>query len=1120
MVNKSDRVVVLGSGPIVIGQGCEFDYSGTQACRVLKEYGLYVVLINSNPASIMTDKSNASKTYIAPLEINAVVEILKREKPRFIIATFGGQIALNLALQLYKKKILEKMKIELLGIDIECIDIVENRRLFNETLRQHGLEEILIRSRYTTSLESSIEIAEEIGYPILLRSSYTLGGKGSSMVNSRDELKYKIQNSLIASNELDVSIEEYLHNWQEFELELLRDVENNTIVICTIENIDPLGVHTGDSVTVAPAMTLTDTDYQRMRDYSLRIMDAVGLKSGGCNIQFAIKTSGKDRGRLVVIEMNPRLSRSSALASKASGYPIAKIATYLLLGLTLNKIANPTAQNITAAIEPTMDYVAVKLPSFPFRKFAEGNHLLTTSMKATGEVMALGRSFISSLHKAFLSVDIDIIEKLLGEHRKKEELMSSLSLFHSEVLLDVYSAFFWYNCNIDEVHITTGIHKWFLHKIYSACRYLAKIKEFPENRDRDFIEVLKRKYNLTNEQIANIASIRLDQVVKYVERKKLYPNYQAVDTTSGELDSASPYYYSSYENNNDLIRRKKKLVLVLGFGFNRIGQGLEFDYSSVKAVAAIRKLGYCAGIINNNPETVSTDFDISDRLFFEPIEPEHIRNIYLREKEMGDIIGILPHVGGQTAINTSLNLLKMHDGMPIIGLDVGKIELLQDRNEFFRFARDLDIPIAEHFDLFDFNNRNDSYCLESFEKLGYPVLVRPSYVIGGLDMKILYSSEEAAKHLKFLRNYNIKSLSVDKFLENAVEIDVDLLSDGEDIYICGILELIQHAGVHSGDSIGIIPPVNIGTRQLQEIYDISKKLVTSTKLKGIFNIQYIIYNNRVYVIEVNPRASRTIPIVEKITNIEVIESYVEILVENKTISQLIEEKKLPVGEEIMLDKPIDNIPIGVKGVVMSWDKFISSKIENPSTITLIGPNMKSTGEVLGYSFDLHRSYYNAYVSIYGRPIKNKSIVISVPDRYKRHIIPEISILCKSGFSIYSTQGTSTVINCNGFPVKPIGKLSSIPLYIETMASLIQSGKIDAVVNIQGYEDDTSKQDSAIISNLAVKYNVPYITTKEEFEIFVVSVTSDNKEYKPISLQEVKKHFCMSNGNILQHRQDQ
>jgi carbamoyl-phosphate synthase large subunit len=1036
-----NKIMVIGSGPIVIGQAAEFDYSGSQACKALKEEGCRVVLVNSNPATIMTDPEMADRIYIEPLTPDVVAKIVERETPDAILPTLGGQTALNLAIQLDEMGILEEYGVKLIGANAEAIRKAEDRELFKQCMLKIGLE--VPRSRSVYDVGSALEFAEEVGYPVIIRPAFTLGGTGGGIAYNKEELKEIVSKGLRLSLIGQVLVEESVIGWKEFELEVMRDLADNVVIICSIENFDPMGIHTGDSITVAPAQTLTDYEYQRMRDAAIAIIREIGVETGGSNIQFAINP---ENGRMVAIEMNPRVSRSSALASKATGFPIAKIAAKLAIGYTLDEIPNDITKETPASFEPAIDYVVVKVPRFAFDKFPTANQVLGTQMKSVGEVMAIGRTFEEALQKALRSLEIGRYGLGCdGKDKKvtKEEIIRKLRFpSHDRVFYIRYA--FQQGFTVEEVYRLTQIDPWFLEKIKNIVDFEEKLKELAKRYRLEEIpkEILKeaKKLGFSDRQIAHIFGIKEFEVRRIRKEKGVKPVYKMVDTCAAEFEAKTPYYYSSYEDENEAIPTKKKKVMILGSGPNRIGQGIEFDYCCVHAVLSAKEEGYETIMVNCNPETVSTDYDTSDRLYFEPITCEDVMNIYENEQPEG----VFVQFGGQTPLNISKDL--EYCGARIIGTSVDSIDIAEDRKRFDELLERLGIPRPKGGIAFSIEEAK-----KVAKEIGYPVLVRPSYVLGGRAMRIVYDEkmlEEVANEA--IEVSETKPILIDKFLEDAIEVEVDAICDGEEVFIPAIMEHIEEAGVHSGDAACVIPPISLSKEIMETIEEYTKKIALELKVVGLINVQYAVKDGIVYVLEANPRASRTVPFVSKVTGIPLA----------KIATKIALGKKL---KDFNLKKPVLK-HIAVKEAVFPFAKL-------PGVDVVLGPEMKSTGEVMGIDYDFGLAYYKAELAAGMRLPLEGNVLLSVKDADKPKIVKIAKKFMELGFKIFATEGTAKYLKQNGIEAELALKVSQGR---PNVVDMIINGQIQLIINTPSGK--TGKTEGYEIRRTAVEYGVPYITT--------------------------------------------
>ncbi|MBX9577709.1 MAG: carbamoyl-phosphate synthase large subunit [Chthoniobacterales bacterium] len=1035
------KILLIGAGPIVIGQGCEFDYSGVQACKALAEEGYEVVLVNSNPATIMTDPEFAQRTYIEPITPEIIEKIIEREKPDSLLPTLGGQTALNVSMELVRRGILKKHGVRLIGANAEAIQRGEDRSLFKKLMLEIGLE--VASSAIAHTIEEALAEADRIGiYPLIIRPAFTLGGAGGGIARNREELETISRHGLDLSPTSEILIEESLLGWKEFEVEVIRDCADNCIVICSIENIDPMGVHTGDSITVAPIQTLTDKEYQRMRDASFAVIRAVGVETGGSNIQFAVHPK---TGRMIVIEMNPRVSRSSALASKATGYPIAKIAAKLAVGYRLDELKNDITQNTTACFEPAIDYCVVKIPRFTFEKFPLADATLTTQMKSVGEVIALGRTFKQSLQKALRSLETGRFG-LGADGRDKEPRLpdgswdlktieQNLRVPCAERIFMVRYAFL-ANLSVEEIHEWSGIDPWFLHHILELVQeeqeYRAQPNQIPLHR--------AKKLGFSDHQLAFLSGRPEDEIRAERKLKGIVPTYRLVDTCAAEFEASTPYYYSTYGEEDETRSSDKKKVLILGGGPNRIGQGIEFDYCCVHASFALQEAGYETIMVNSNPETVSTDYDSSDKLYFEPLTLEDVLNIYEREQCDAAVV----QFGGQTPLNLAAALQAR--GVTIIGTQPQDIEKAEDRKCFSAMINKLGLrqTLGE-------TAINETEAVAIAERIGYPVLVRPSFVLGGRAMEIVYAEHDLRRYIKVAVAISPeRPVLIDRFLEDATEVDVDCLADGHQCVIGGIMEHIEEAGIHSGDSACVIPTFSLSTPVLEKIRSATKAMALELNVRGLMNVQFAVKGDEVYVLEVNPRASRTSPFVSKAIGVPLAKLAAKIMA-GQTLAAL------GFTEEVVLSH------FCVKAPVMPFIKF-------PGTDTVLGPEMRSTGEVMGLDHDLGHAYAKAQMAAHPSLPLGGNLFVSVKDSDKKAIIPIVKEFIELGFDLFATRGTAAVLQEAGIKVTQLNKLSEGH---PNVLDMIKGGSMHLSINTP-----TGKQprrDEIIIRSAAVAHGVPTIT---------------------------------------------
>ena len=1046
-------VLVIGSGPIVIGQACEFDYSGTQACRVLKAEGIRVILINSNPATIMTDPEFADATYIEPITLDFLEQVIAKERPDAILATLGGQTALNAAITLHENGILEKYQTKLIGADVAAIRRGENREEFRAIVARIGGESA--KSIICHSMDDCFKAASELNYPVVVRPSFTMGGLGSGIAFSKDELEQIAGAGLRFSPVNEVLLEESIIGWKEFELEVMRDNHDNVVIVCSIENIDPMGVHTGDSITVAPALTLTDVEFQNLRNLSIAIIREVGVATGGCNIQFAINPAN---GRIVVIEMNPRVSRSSALASKATGFPIAKIATKLAIGYSLNEIPNDITQKTPASFEPTLDYIVVKIPRFAFEKFPEADTRLTTTMKSVGEAMAFGRSFPEALQKAMRSLEKkgssfswDITESL-------EELMEKIAIPTQDRLIQVQRALA-LGASIEEVFAKCAIDPWFLSQIEEINRKAVEIKSAGELS----IELLKsaKQMGFSDQQIGQLRSTSASEIMKIRERLGLFPVYKTVDTCAGEFEAFTPYHYSSYDLESEVKPRSKPAILILGSGPNRIGQGIEFDYSCVHACFALSQAGYETIMINCNPETVSTDYDTADRLYFEPLTVEDVLEVYRAELAAGPIAGVIVQLGGQTPLGIAAALKSA--GVPILGTTPEAIHLAEDRGAFGKVLEQSLLRAPKFGTGFSYQD-----ALKVAKEVGYPVLVRPSFVLGGRGMQIVYDDASLEEFITIAAQINPEHpVLIDKFLDDAIEIDVDALYDGSELYLAGIMEHVEEAGVHSGDSACVIPAQSITKELISEIRQATEKLALGIGVLGLINIQYAISDSKLYVLEANPRASRTVPFVSKATGRQVAKA-AALIATGVKISELRKSGMLPDSGDGVAKG------ISVKEAVLPFNRF--RRVDGEGVDTVLGPEMKSTGEVMGIASTFGAAFAKSQIAAFGALPLSGAIFISLSDKDKEEAISAVKGLSELDFNLYATLGTHNYLAGHGISTELVAKHSEKDgnQGVVSAVDLINQGKIALVINTPFGRG--AARDGRKIRTAAVARGVSCITT--------------------------------------------
>ncbi len=1038
------KILVVGAGPIIIGQACEFDYSGTQACKALKDEGYKVVLVNSNPATIMTDPDVADKTYIEPITLEILEKILRKEKPDAILPTMGGQTALNLAMEAEKKGVLKKYKIELIGANSKAISNAEDRKKFRKNMMDIGID--LPKSKVVNKFNQAAKVLKQIGLPAIIRPAFTLGGLGGGIAKTKKDFYKIIKNGLHESPVSQVLVEECLEGWKEFEMEVVRDKKDNCIIICSIENIDPMGIHTGDSVTIAPALTLTDKEYQVMRNASIACLRKIGVETGGSNVQFAINPKN---GRMVIIEMNPRVSRSSALASKATGFPIAKIAAKLAVGYTLDELKNEITKVTPASFEPTIDYVVTKIPRFTFEKFSTSPATLGTSMKSVGEAMAIGRNFKESLQKALVSLETGYsgLDRVFNINKK--EIEKKLRENIPNKLLLVAEAFR-KKINIKRIHSLSKIDPWFLEQIKEIVDNENKLKN--KGVPRDFIEFNRIKsIGFSDKKISELTKIPENVVRKRRMALKVLPVYKKVDTCAAEFKSFTPYMYSSYQRNFSLNSEceaeptQKKKIIILGGGPNRIGQGIEFDYCCCQASFALKDAGFETIMVNCNPETVSTDYDTSDRLYFEPLKEEYVFNIIKKEQEKGNLIGVIAQFGGQTPIKLAEFLYQ--NKLPILGTQYTSIDLAEDRDRFRNLLNKLKLKQAESGIA-----KTYKQAIKIADKIGLPLIVRPSYVLGGRAMEIVYEKNDLKKFVEeAFKAAEDNPILIDKFINQAMEVDVDALSDGKDVLVAGIMQHIEEAGIHSGDSACSLPPVSIKPYLIKEIENQTRKLALALKVKGFMNIQFAIKKDQIYVIEVNPRASRTVPFVSKAKGLPLAKIASRIMAGEKLSKFNLKDKSKGM--------------YAVKEAVFPFNKF-------PNSDLLLGPEMKSTGEVMGFDKNFGMAFAKSQIASANSLPKDGLAFISLKDAHKDEGISLAKQLIKLKFKLCATKGTAEYFRKFGMKCKKINKVSSGTPHI---VDVLDAKKIALVINTGGGNSEHRVSDAIALRRATLKNKVPYCT---------------------------------------------
>ncbi|WP_449277416.1 carbamoyl-phosphate synthase large subunit [Leucobacter sp. GX24907] len=1077
-----NSVLVIGSGPIVIGQACEFDYSGTQACRVLREEGVRVILVNSNPATIMTDPDFADATYVEPITPEVIESIIVKERPDAILPTLGGQTALNAAMALHEQGILEKHDVELIGAKVEAIQRGEDRQIFKDLVIESGAD--VARSHIAHTLEEAKEFAKDLGYPLVVRPSFTMGGLGSGFAYTEEDLIRIAGDGLHYSPTSEVLLEESILGWKEYELELMRDQSDNTVVVCSIENVDAVGVHTGDSITVAPALTLTDREFQKLRDIGIDIIRRVGVDTGGCNIQYAIDPQ---TGRVIVIEMNPRVSRSSALASKATGFPIAKIAAKLAIGYRLDEIPNDITQKTPASFEPTIDYVVVKAPRFAFEKFPAADDTLTTTMKSVGEAMAIGRNFTTALQKSLRSLEKRGTSFHWGpQERTVDELLASIVRPTDGRIVDVQQALR-LGATVEQVFDATAIDPWFLDQIQLINEVAERLQAAPQLT----LDVLReaKDHGFSDAQISAIRGVSESEIRGLRHGLGLRPVFKTVDTCAGEFPALTPYHYSSYDLETEVQASDRKKVVILGSGPNRIGQGVEFDYSCVHASFALSEAGYETIMINCNPETVSTDYDTSDRLYFEPLTLEDVLEVIYAEQQSGELLGVVVQLGGQTALGLAQPLKDA--GVPILGTTPEAIDLAEERGAFSAILDGAGLVAPRNGTAID-----EEGAVRVAEEIGYPVLVRPSFVLGGRGMEIVYDTDSLRGYFGRIEGHALVGpghpLLVDRFLDDAIEIDVDALYDGEQLYIGGVMEHIEEAGVHSGDSSCTLPPVTLGHDQIQKVREATLGIAEGIGVRGLLNVQFAIGQGVLYVLEANPRASRTVPFVSKALGIPLAKAASRIMA-GETIQQLVDASFLPARDGSRA--PID-APIAVKEAVLPFKRFRTN--EGLVVDSLLGPEMRSTGEVMGMDRDFPTAFAKSQSAAGSELPKSGTVFISVADRDKRSVVLPARRLSELGYRVVATQGTQVVLARNGVASEVVRKHSA-HAEGETVVDLINRGEIDMIVNTPS--GSSARADGYEIRAAAVAADKPIFTTVSELSAAVGALSAQISGFAVTSLQE-------------------
>ena len=1087
-------VLVIGSGPIVIGQAAEFDYSGTQACRVLREEGVRVILVNSNPATIMTDPGVADATYVEPITPEIVETIIAKERPDAVLATLGGQTALNTAIALHESGVLERYNCPLIGANVESIQLGEDRQAFKGVVERCGAE--VARSIIAHTMEECLAAAEELGYPLVVRPSFTMGGLGSGFAYDEESLRQIAGAGLLDSPTTEVLLEESILGWKEYELEVMRDRADNVVVVCSIENLDPMGVHTGDSITVAPAMTLTDREYQELRDIGIAVIREVGVDTGGCNIQFAVNPQD---GRIIVIEMNPRVSRSSALASKATGFPIAKIAARMALGYTLDEVPNDITKQTPASFEPSLDYVVVKVPRFAFEKFPAADPTLTTTMKSVGEAMSIGRNFTEALQKALRSIERkgSSFHWRPGEQPTPEMARALLeeAATPTDGRLVLVQQALRGGATVEEAHEATKIDPWFLDQIVlinQIAEELASAAAGPAGRATPQLLRRAKRHGFSDAQIAEITG-QPEAVVRGVRQALgVRPVYKTVDTCAGEFEATTPYHYSSYDSESEVAPRSNPAVIILGSGPNRIGQGIEFDYSCVHASLALRERGFDTVMLNCNPETVSTDYDTSSRLYFEPLTLEDVLEVVHAEREAGPLAGVIVQLGGQTPLGLAAALKA--EGVPIVGTSPEAIDLAEDRGAFGRVLQETGLVAPRHGTAY-----SAVEALEVAREIGYPVLVRPSYVLGGRGMEIVYDDESLTTYVTRATTAAPEHpVLVDRFLDEAIEIDVDALYDGRDLYLGGIMEHIEEAGIHSGDSACVLPPVTLGREEMTRVREATHQLAEAIGVRGLLNVQFALAQDVLYVLEANPRASRTVPFVAKATGVQLARAAALVML-GSTIEELREDGVLPRDRDGG-DLP-DRAPVSVKEAILPFRRFRTQT--GQAVDSILGPEMRSTGEVMGIAADYGTAFAKSQLRAGSALPQSGTIFVSVSNRDKRSMIFPVKRLTDLGFRVVATAGTADVLRRNGIPATVVRKHSQGrgPDGEPTIVEMIAGGEIDMVINTPSGQD--ARADGYAIRAATTSLDRPIITTVQQLGAAVLGIEAAGAG--PMQVASLQEH---------------
>jgi len=1092
--NDIKSVLVIGSGPIVIGQACEFDYSGTQACRVLQEEGIRVILVNSNPATIMTDPDFADATYIEPITPEVIEAIIEKEKPDAILPTLGGQTALNAAMSLYERGSLDKYGVELIGANVAAIKAGEDRLEFKELVLRAGAS--VAKSAVAHTMDEVIEIAGQIGYPMVVRPSFTMGGLGSGFAYNEADLRRIAGAGLQASPTTEVLLEESIMGWKEYELELMRDKNDNTVVVCSIENFDPVGVHTGDSITVAPALTLTDREYQNMRDIAIQIIRDVGVDTGGCNIQFAVDPAD---GRIIVIEMNPRVSRSSALASKATGFPIAKIAAKLAIGYTLDEIPNDITGVTPASFEPSLDYIVVKVPRFAFEKFPAADPTLTTTMKSVGEVMAIGRTFSQALQKALRSLEKRGSSFSFPTVRADLNTLLEQMKTPTESRIGQVQQALWSGATAQQIFDATKIDPWFIDQIV----LINEVASWFGGLDQIDVVSLKRakQHGFSDSQLAEIRGVTEESIRTLRHQHNLRPVFKTVDTCAGEFPALTPYHYSSYEQFTEVVPSNRKKVVILGSGPNRIGQGVEFDYSCVHATFALKESGYETIMINCNPETVSTDYDTADRLYFEPLTLEDVLEVIHAESQSGELVGVMVQLGGQTALGLANGLEAA--GITILGTTPTDIDRAEERGKFQQ--------ILDQGHLLAPANGMATNLAEAAAvaaRIGFPVLVRPSFVLGGRGMEIVYDQSSLDGYFDRIAEHALVDaehpLLVDRFLDDAIEIDVDALYDGEQLYIGGVMEHIEEAGIHSGDSSCTLPPITLSQAQIDRVVAATKIIATGLNVVGLLNVQFALASDVLYVLEANPRASRTVPFVSKALGITLAKAAARVMVGQK-ISELISSGHLPASDGSSYPA---GTPISVKEAVLPFKRFATK--DGRFVDSLLGPEMRSTGEVMGIDKDFPTAFAKAQAGSGSALPTSGTVFVSVADRDKPQLLLPVRRLSQLGYRILATAGTAAMLARHGIEAQSVIKHSTAKQGQTSIVDMITAGEVDVVVNTPSGAD--ARVDGYEIRAATTAADKPIFTTVAQLSAAIGSfevVREGPFSVKPLQEYEIERKELIS-----------